>query len=201
MIEMIATSSTSSGEQIVAAIRAGDAGALGELFRRKHATLQGLARSYVDSDAIAEEVVQETWLAVVNGIDRFERRSTFETWLFGILVNQARRHRARERRAVPFSAIEHADADEPSPRPWERPERRLLSLEARAHLRRALAELPERQRAVVALRDVEGCSAQEVCRRLALSEENQRVLLHRGRSRLRAALDAYIGAEVTAVAA
>lgn len=175
--------------------------------------MQRVARGYVDSNATADEVVQETWLAVLTRIDRFERRSSLNTWIFSILVNQARKRGGRERRTVPLSSLGAGDGEEHSvdadrfhnddgtwpghwatpPRPWQRPERRLLSLEARGHLRQALAQLPERQRTVVALRDVEGCSADEVCAMLELSEQNQRVLLHRARSRLRAALDAYIG--------
>ncbi len=199
-------------EQVIAALSAGDERVYRELFRRKYPMMKRVARGYVDSDALAEEFVQETWLAVVNGIDRFARRSSFDTWIFSILVNRARSHGARERRAMPFSSIGPADSETPSvdasrfqtddeawpghwatpPRPWQKPERRLLSLEARQHLKHALAQLPERQREVVGLRDVEGCSAGEVCELLELSEENQRVLLHRGRSRLRALLDTYI---------
>ncbi|MGO9972446.1 MAG: RNA polymerase sigma factor [Solirubrobacteraceae bacterium] len=206
---------SAADEQVIAALSAGDERVYRELFRRKYPMMKRVARGYVDSDALAEEVVQETWLAVINGIDRFARRSSFDTWIFSILVNRARSHSARERRAVPFSSIGPADSETPSveasrfqtddqawpghwatpPRPWQKPERRLLSLEARQHIKHALAELPERQRVVVGLRDVEGCSAGEVCELLELSEENQRVLLHRGRSRLRALLDTYIVGE------
>lgn len=208
-------SGSAADEHVIAALSAGDERVYRELFRRKYPMMKRVARGYVDSDALAEEVVQETWLAVINGIDRFERRSSFDTWIFSILVNRARSHGARERWAVPFSAIGPADGETPTvdasrfqtddeawpghwatpPRPWQKPERRLLSLEARQHIKHALAQLPERQREVVGLRDVEGCSAHEVCELLELSEENQRVLLHRGRSRLRVALDAYISGE------
>lgn len=200
-------------ERVVAALAAGDEGTFQELFRRKYPLMKRVARRYVDSDATADEVVQETWLAVLGGIGRFEGRSSLNSWIFSILANQARKRGVRERRTVPLSSLGPSDGEEPSvdadrfhgedgvwpghwatpPRPWQRPERRLLSLEARGHLRQALAQLSESQRAVVALRDVEGCSAEEVCEMLELSPENQRVLLHRGRSRLRAALDAYIG--------
>lgn len=206
---------SSVDDRILAALRAGDELAFHELFRRKYAIMKRVARGYAHCDAIAEEIVQETWLAVINGIDRFQQRSSFDSWMFAILVNQARRHGARERRAVPFSSMDPPDGGEPSvdaarfqtddetwpghwatpPRPWQKPDRRLLSLEARDRLRHALAELPERQRVVVALRDVDGCSADEVCRWLGVSEENQRVLLHRGRSRLRAVLDGYMSDE------
>lgn len=206
---------TSADESIVAALRAGDERAFRELFTRKHGRMKRIARGFVTSDAVAEEIVQETWVAVVNGIDRFECRSSLDTWIASILVNQARKHGVRERRSVPFCCVASRGADGPSvdsdqfenedgvwpghwatgPRPWQSPERRLLSLEARKHLKDALEQLPERQRIVVGLRDVEGCSAEEVCALLDLSEENQRVLLHRGRSRLRAVLDGYLEEE------
>jgi RNA polymerase sigma-70 factor (ECF subfamily) len=132
--------------------------------------------------------------------------------MFSILTNQAKAHSARERRTLPLSSVAPGDVEGPAvdadrfqkddeawpghwatpPRPWEKPERRLLSLEARDQLKAALAELPERQRLIVALRDIEGLSAEEVCDRLELSQENQRVLLHRGRSRLRAQLEEYL---------
>jgi len=174
--------------------------------------MKRVARAYVASDAVAEEIVQETWMAIVTGIDRFEGRSTLGTWIFSILTNQAKTHSARETRAVPFSCVGSRDADEPvvdpdrfqkddeawpghwatPPRPWQKPEQRLLSLEARERLKAALAQLPDRQRLIVGLRDVEGHSAEEVCDLLGLSQENQRVLLHRGRSRLRAVLEEYL---------
>ena len=201
-----------SDEQIVAALRAGDERTFRELFERSYPMMKRVARSYVASDAVAEEIVQDTWMAIVTGIERFEGRSALGTWMFSILTNQAKSHSARERRALPFSSIGPTEPDEPSvdpdrfqtddeawpghwatpPRPWQKPERRLLALEARQQLKQALAELPERQRLIVVLRDVEGLSAEEVCDLLALSQENQRVLLHRGRSRLRAFLEEYL---------
>jgi RNA polymerase sigma-70 factor (ECF subfamily) len=212
----IATGGGSAGEgNLVAAIRAGDERTFRELYARNYPMMKRVARSYVASDAVAEEIVQDTWMAVVTGIDRFEGRSALGTWIFSILTNQAKTHSARELRALPFSAIAPTDVEEPAvdpdrfqkddeawpgnwatpPRPWQRPERRLLSLEAREHLKKALGQLPERQRLTVALRDVEGLSAEEVCDLLDLSQENQRVLLHRGRSRLRSVLDEYFGGE------
>jgi len=206
----------SSGDAaLVEALRSGDEDAFRELFQRKSGLMKRIARGFVASDAVAEEIVQETWLAVVNGIDRFESRSSLNTWISSILINQARKHGVRERRSTPFGGLGSHTGDGPSvdadqfekegdawpghwamgPRPWHSPERRLLSLEAREHLRHALGQLPERQRQVVGLRDVEGCSAEEVCSLLDLSEENQRVLLHRGRSRLRASLDRYLAEE------
>ena len=201
-----------SDEQTLAALRTGDERAFRDLFARSYPMMKRVARAHVASDAVAEEVVQETWMAIVTGLDRFEGRSALGTWIFSILTNQAKTHSARERRAVPFSSIAASDAEDPSvdpdrfqkdddawpghwatpPRPWQKPERRLLSLEARDRLKAALAQLPDRQRMIVGLRDVEGYSAEEVCDLLALSPENQRVLLHRGRSRLRAVLEDYL---------
>jgi RNA polymerase sigma-70 factor, ECF subfamily len=196
---------------LVAALRAGDETAFAALVARHYAAMRRVARGYVASDAAADEVVQDTWLAVVAGIDRFEARSTVSTWLFGILTNQAKRRGAREARVVPFSSF-GPEGDEPAvdpdrfqrddeawpghwatpPRPFTKPERRLLALEARERLKRALDLLPERQQIVVTLRDVEGLTSQEVCDLLDISPENQRVLLHRGRSQLRAELEAYV---------
>jgi RNA polymerase sigma-70 factor (ECF subfamily) len=203
-----------SDEQTLAALRAGDEGTFRDLFARSYPMMKRVARSYVASDAVAEEIVQETWMAIVTGIDRFEGRSALGTWIFSVLTNQAKTHSARERRAVPFSCVAPSGAEEPAvdpdrfqkdddawpghwatpPRPWQKPERRLLSLEARDRLKSALAELPDRQRLIVGLRDVEGHSAEEVCELLSLSPENQRVLLHRGRARLRAVLEEYFDA-------
>ena len=203
---------TAADEQIVAALRAGDERTFRELFERSYPMMKRVARGYVASDAVAEEIVQDTWMAIVTGIERFEGRAALGTWMFSILTNQAKSHGARERRAFPFASVAPADVEEPDvdsdrfqkddeawpghwatpPRPWQKPERRLLSLEARDQLKEALAQLPERQRLIVVLRDVEGLSAEEVCDLLELSQENQRVLLHRGRSRLRAFLEKYL---------
>src|SRR5271167_1717885 len=204
-------SSSAADEQIVSALRAGDEHTFRDLYARNYPLMKRVARGYVDSDAVAEEIVQETWMAIVTGIGRFEGRSALGTWIFSILINQARSHNARERRALPFSSVGSSGDDEPAvaadrfqkdddawpghwatpPRPWQKPERRLLSLEARAQLKEALTQLPDRQRVIVGLRDIEGLSAEEVCDLLDLSQENQRVLLHRGRSKLRAMLEAY----------
>jgi RNA polymerase sigma-70 factor (ECF subfamily) len=206
-----------SDEQTVAALRAGDERMFRDLFARSYPMMKRVARTYVASDAVAEEVVQETWMAVVTGIERFEGRSALGTWMFSILTNQAKTYSAREKRAVPFSSVAAGDAEASSvdpdrfqtddeawpghwatpPRPWQKPERRLLSLEARERLKSALAQLPERQRLIVGLRDIEGRSAGEVCQLLGVSPENQRVLLHRGRSRLRAVLEEYLDAADT----
>ena len=195
---------------MLAALRAGDEQAFATLVTRYHASLKRVARAYVSTDAVAEEVVQDTWLAVIAGIDRFQERASFKTWLFHILANKAKTRGKRERRIVPFASLARAD-DEPAvspdrfqgqgdawpghwatpPRPWEDPERRLQSLEARDRLRAAIGELPETQRAVLTLRDVEGLEADEVCGLLDLSPGNQRVILHRARARVRAELERY----------
>jgi RNA polymerase sigma-70 factor, ECF subfamily len=201
-------------EQIVAALRAGDERAFRDLFQRHNPAMKRVARGYVHSDAVAEEIVQETWVGILTGIDRFEGRCALGTWIISILVNQAKTHCTRERRTLPFSSISPGDRDRPAvdadrfqkddeawpghwatpPRPWQKPDRRMLSLEARELLKKALSELPDRQRLIVALRDVDGRSSGEVCGLLGLSRENERVLLHRGRSRLRAALEEYVDA-------
>src|ERR1700761_5519537 len=146
-------------EQTVAALRAGDERTFRDLFARSYPMMKRVARTYVASDAVAEEIVQDTWLAIVTGIDRFEGRSALPTWIFSILTNQAKTHSARERRALPLSCVAPSDAEEPvvdpdrfqkddeawpghwatPPRPWQKPERRLLSLESREHLKDALA--------------------------------------------------------------
>ncbi|HUA50046.1 MAG TPA: RNA polymerase sigma factor [Solirubrobacteraceae bacterium] len=204
----------SSDEETVAALRVGDERTFRDLFARSYPAMKRVARTYVASDAVAEEIVQETWIAILTGIDRFEGRSTLGTWIFGVLVNQAKYRSAGEKRALPFSSVAPSEPDDPAvdpdrfqkdddawpghwatpPRPWQKPERRLLSLEVRERLRAAMTELPDRQRLVVGLRDIDGHSAEEVCDLLGVSPENQRVLLHRGRSRLRAVLEEYVDA-------
>ena len=195
---------------LLAALRAGDEQAFATLVTRYHASLKLVARAYVSTDAVAEEVVQDTWLAVIAGIHRFQERASFKTWLFHILANKAKTRGKRERRIVPFASLARA-GDEPAvspdrfqgegdawpghwatpPRPWEDPERRLQSLEARDRLRAAIGDLPDTQRAVLTLRDVEGLEAEEVCELLDLSPGNQRVILHRARARVRAELERY----------
>jgi RNA polymerase sigma-70 factor (ECF subfamily) len=196
---------------LLAALRAGDEDAFATLVTRYHASLKRVARAYVSTDAVAEEVVQETWLAAIAALDRFEQRATLKTWLFHILTNQAKTRGIRERRTVPFASLARADSEEPAvspdrfqregdawpghwampPRPWEDPERRLASLEAREYLRAAITALPATQQAVLTLRDVEGLEAEEVCELLDLSAGNQRVILHRARARVRAGLERY----------
>jgi RNA polymerase sigma-70 factor (ECF subfamily) len=196
--------------RLLAALRAGDEEAFAALVRRHHAGMKRVARMYVSTDAVAEEVVQETWLAAIGALDRFEQRASLKTWLFHILANKAKTRGTRERRSVPFASLAGPD-DGPAvpperfqgegdawpghwatpPRPWEDPERRLQSLEAREYLRAAIGALPEVQQAVLTLRDVEGLEAEEVCRLLELSDGNQRVILHRARARVRTELEHY----------
>jgi RNA polymerase sigma-70 factor (ECF subfamily) len=197
---------------VIAALREGDEGAFADLMRMYNASLLRVAQIYVASRAVAEDVVQETWIAVLNGIDRFEGRSSLKTWIFRILTNIAKTRGQREGRTVPFSALERPEgvpepAVEPSrflpadherwpghwaskPEPW--PEERLLATETRAVVERAIEQLPPAQRAVISLRDVEGWSADEARNALGVSETNQRVLLHRARSKVRQALEDYL---------
>jgi RNA polymerase sigma-70 factor (ECF subfamily) len=196
----------------VAALRRGDEAVFAELVNAYSSSLIRLAQDFVRTRSVAEEVVQETWLAVLNGIDRFEGRASFKTWLFRILVNKAKTRGAREARTVPFSALATGDdepvvpeerfrgADDQWPGHWASPpmpldtipEERLLAREARGRIAEALHTLPDSQRVVVTLRDVAGWDSEEVCEALGLSEGNQRVLLHRGRARLRGALERYL---------
>jgi RNA polymerase sigma-70 factor (ECF subfamily) len=206
MVAAVAT----QDELLVAALVRRDERVFVELVTRYQASMKRVARMYVATDALADEVVQETWEAVLKGLSRFEGRSTLSTWIFRILTNVAKTRGVRERRTVPFASLgadEAASVDETRfqgdeatwpghwatpPRPWENPERRLCSLEAREELRAAIAALPPSQQVVITLRDVEGLSGEEVCALLDLSQANQRVLLHRARSRVRATLESYL---------
>lgn len=190
-------------------LRDRDEEAFRELVRRYHGVLLRLAGTFVRSAATAEEIVQETWLAVLQGLDGFEGRSSLKTWIYSILANRARTRAVRDGRTVLFSEIGEEDSGElavdpsrfgPSgswnepPQPWDltSPEARAASAQLAEHVRNAIDGLPPTQRAVVLLRDVEGCTAEEACNILAVSETNQRVLLHRGRSRVRKALEALL---------
>ena len=203
-------------QRLVAALCRGDADAFATLVDRHSPAMIRVALAYVPSRAAAEEAVQETWIAVIRGIDGFERRSSLKTWVFRILTNVAMRSGARERRSMPFSALAEAeDTGEPSvdpdrflsadhelfpghwaimPARWPLPEEGLLAGETRAVIAAAIAELPVAQRTVIALRDVEGWSSEEVCEALEISPGNQRILLHRARSRVRDAIERYYGA-------
>jgi RNA polymerase sigma-70 factor (ECF subfamily) len=201
------TAAAMTEDQLLDALRGGDEQAFAHLVSRHHAAMLRVARNYVACTSVAEEVVQETWLGVVNGIHNFRGGSSLKTWIFRILINRAMSRGKRERRIVPFSSLQPAGESETDgfnpdrfladghwatpPRPFEAPADRMALLEFRARLREALVHLPERQQIVVTLRDVEGLSSDEVCDLLHLSAENQRVLLHRGRTRLRQALQSY----------
>jgi RNA polymerase sigma-70 factor, ECF subfamily len=188
---------------LVARLRGGDEGAFVQLVARHHASMLRLAISFVSNGAIAEEVVQDAWVGVLRGLDRFAGRSTFKTWLLTILVNRARSTAVRERRSVavgdPAPAVDPRRFDAAGswsspPRHWsEDSEDRLLAEGVAERLWSALQALPARQRQVVALRDIDELDSQEVCEVLEISQANQRVLLHRGRSRLREALEEELG--------
>jgi RNA polymerase sigma-70 factor, ECF subfamily len=208
---------TPADVEVVEQLRAGDEQAFARLIDQHGASMLRVAGLYVRDRAAAEEVVQETWLAVLEGIDGFEGRSSFRTWLFTILTNRAKTRGEREGRGVPFSALAAADAavgepavdpdrflrvDDPRwpyhwaspPRAW--PEDTLLAAETMNVIGAAIATLPETQRAVIRLRDIEGWTAGEVADSLEISGGNQRVLLHRARSRVRAALETYLDPEL-----
>jgi RNA polymerase sigma-70 factor (ECF subfamily) len=204
----------SDERRLVESLRAGDQRAFERLVDQHSPALLRVAMTHVGSRAVAEEVVQETWLGVINGIDRFEGRSSLKTWIFRILTNTASTRGPRERRTVPFSSLAPAEDEEPlvdadrffppgharypdhwsvGPTAWNTPEGGLLAGETREVILRAIGELPEAQRAVVTLRDVEGWPSADVCDVLQLTEGNQRVLLHRARTKVRTALEAYLG--------
>ncbi len=196
-------------------LRAGDEAAFTELVDRYSSSMLRVARMYVPSQAVAEEVVQETWLGVLTGLERFEGRSSLKTWLFRILVNRARTRGERERRTVPFATLagREAEGEDPAvgperflpadhdrwphhwaspPERWdESPERSLQSAETLQVVRDAIERLPPMQRLVITMRDLEGWDSEEVRNALDISETNQRVLLHRARSKVRTALEAY----------
>ena len=183
----------------LARVRAGDEAAFVALVEKYHGSMLRVARSYAPSDAIAEEAVQETWMGVARGIERFEGRSSFKTWLFRILINRARTAGGREPRNLPLGDVEPAveasrfttvGAWAAPLEAWEADaDDRLVAGTWTEALRAALDDLPPRQREIVILRDVEGLTSQDVCDLLRVSEGNQRVLLHRGRSRLRTLLE------------
>lgn len=209
-------------QALVERLRGGDEGAFAGLVTAWSPTMLRVARGHVSTDASSEEIVQETWMAVIKGLDGFEGRSSLRTWVFRILTNLAKTRGVREARSVPMSSWAPVADDGPTvdpdrfqsagtdfahnwtpvgaPAPWvPGPEQSAVAGETRRLLAAALAELPDRQRTVVTLRDVQGLTSAEVCAALDLSEANQRVLLHRGRAKLRAVLeDYYRGAEEVA---
>lgn len=196
---------------LVAALRGGDDRAFAGLVDAHHASLLRIAGLYLRDRAVAEEVVQETWLAVIEGIERFEERSSLKTWIYRILTNRAKTRAQREQRQLPFSSLlDNAEPevdearfhpiDDPRfpqqwavpPRAW--PHERILARETVERLRAAIAQLPAAQQLIVGLRDIDGWSPEEVCAALEITPGNQRVLLHRARSRLRNALEDYFEA-------
>ena len=200
---------------LLAALRNGDEYAFVHLLDRYGGMMVRLALIYVPSRAVAEEVVQETWLAVFQGLSRFEERSSLKTWILRILTNRAKTRGEREGRTVPFSSLASAgEEDEPSvdpdrflgpdsqypgawaapPRAW--PQDEVLGRETLGVIEMAIEQLPESQREVIRLRDVEGWDPMEVADALEISDGNQRVLLHRARSKVRAAVEVYLNPEI-----
>lgn len=201
---------------LVHALRRGDEAAFADLVHQLHPSMVRLAQLFVRDRATAEEVVQEAWVGVLQGLDGFEGRSALRTWIFRIVANKARTRGRREARTVPFSAFATEDGDDDGgsadsdrfwglgtstvgywqapPEPWLDAEGRVLAAEARDVVDAAIAALPERQRAVITLRDVMGWDADEVCNELDITATNQRVLLHRARTAVRHALEEYLHA-------
>lgn len=203
-------------QELITRLRAGDENTFAQLVDQYNASMVRIAAIYVNEYAVAEEVVQDTWIAVLKGLERFEGRSSFKTWVFTILTNRAKTRATRESRYIPLelsdepddgasisnhfhvpprvdlSAYEHGWV----PPSWDNiPETRLLGHETRDIIFRTIEALPANQQQVIRLRDVDGFSAEEVCNMMQLSESNQRVLLHRARGRVRQALDTYFAQE------
>jgi RNA polymerase sigma-70 factor (ECF subfamily) len=198
---------------LIERVRQGDEDAFLELVNRYGAVMQRIALSYVRTPSVAEEVVQDAWIGVLRSVHRFEGRSSVRTWLLRILANRARTRGAREARCTPFSSLVDHDDEGPSvaaerfqgsaerfPGGWRQfptdwatlPEERLLARETLDRVDAAIRELPVRQQEVIVLRDVEGWSSEEVCEALELTAVNQRVMLHRARSHVRARLESYL---------
>jgi RNA polymerase sigma-70 factor, ECF subfamily len=198
--------------EIVAALKRGEEPVFAELVDAYSPALLRMAQFFVRDRAVAEEVVQETWLGVLHGIDRFEGRASLKTWIFGILVNTAKTRGVRESRSIPFSAAVRrseasvdpdrflpADHRYPGgwmmgPSEWRTPEAKLIEGEMRTAILKAINRLPDAQRAVITMRDVAGLPADEVTEALGISDGNQRVLLHRARSKIRGAIEQQLGA-------
>jgi len=216
-IELDAFVASPEDTRTVAALKAGDEAAFMRLVAQYGPSMLRVALLYVKTRAVAEEVVQDAWLGVLKGIDRFEGRSSLKTWIFRILTNTAKTRSEREGRSLPFSALTPSDleAGEPSVDPdrflgdderwanhWSSsprrfdtlPEGQLLSQESMAVVQDAVEALPEAQRVVLTMRDIVGFESEEVCDALGISEVNQRVLLHRARTRVRRALETYVEA-------
>jgi len=206
----------STDDAIVAGVRSGDEAVFAQLLDDWSRSMLLLARTFVSTEASAEEVVQDTWLAVIRGIDQFEGRSSLRTWVYRILVNTAKKRGVRERRTVPWSSLADDDhgptvdpalfryADDPYaggwrsfPLTWPSSDGAVLAGEIRAQVRAAVDALPDRQRVVITLRDVLGHTSGEVCDMLAISGANQRVLLHRARAAVRGQLAPYLELDST----
>jgi RNA polymerase sigma-70 factor (ECF subfamily) len=201
--------------ELVARLRARDENAFALVLDAWSPGMLRLARSFVSTRDSAAECVQDAWLAVIEGIDRFEGRSALRTWVYRILVNTAKRRGIREGRSMPWSSVGPEDGPtvdpdrfmgpgEPYPghwrafpAPWPTPEDATLAAEVRAEVAAAVAELPERQRVVLTLRDVQGYEADEVCSILEITPTYQRVLLHRARAYVRDRLEDYHARAVT----
>jgi RNA polymerase sigma-70 factor, ECF subfamily len=198
--------------EIVRALKDGDESVFADLVDSYSPGLMRMAQMFIRDRSVAEEVVQDTWIAVLRGIDGFEGRSSLKTWIFRILMNTARTRARREARSLPFSAL--ARDDEPSvdpdrflgpdhrfpgawmmgPSEWNTPEEELLQGETREAILTAIDALPDAQRAVITMRDLEGFPADEVAAALGITDGNQRVLLHRARSKVRRAIERHLGA-------
>jgi len=213
-----ALDAASDEARLIDDLRGGDECAFARLVDQHGSAMLRVAASYVKSRTVAEEVVQDTWLAVLNGLERFEGRSSLRTWIFRILTNAAKTRAEREGRIVSFSDIASAtrnaepalelerflDASHGGPAGWwvaplrrwpdDGPAERLFARETRARISRAIGALAPAQRIVITLRDVEGWSADEVCEALEISDENQRVLLNRARARVRRSLEQHLDA-------
>jgi RNA polymerase sigma-70 factor (ECF subfamily) len=199
--------------ELVTALRAGDEAVFTHLVREHGPGMLRVARNYVSTQSVAEEVVQDTWLSVLRSLDRFEGRSSLKTWLYRILMNTAMSRGEREARSVPFATLAGEGADgeptvDPSrfqtegrwaghwaapPESWASPEPRLLEAEAREVIDQTIAQLPKAQAIVITMCDIEGFTPNEICNVLDISLTNQRVLLHRARARVRHALEDYLG--------
>jgi len=214
---MTDAAATSDESALLASLRAGDEGAFLSLVERHQASMTRIAMLHCGAREAAEEVVQETWLAVFEGVGRFEGRSTLKTWLFSIVVNKAKTRGARDKRCVPLSTLGGAGADgggddgpcvdpdrfrgeddrwpghwKTAPKSWgDRPDAPALAHELRRRIEAAIHELPDAQRRVITLCDIDGLDPAEVCNALGITETNRRVILHRARSRVRGALEAY----------